>query len=113
TGRIERVVDARWVAMRVHENVALDPRVGAVEIEMVVTRAIEDVVDDLENRSGPLAAREINRVVETPGVAEIIVAENPVARDGNAVDPVQTLRPARRRIRRENAVLHDEGTGVE
>src|SRR5207253_1561101 len=61
TGGVERIVRACRITVRMHENVSLDPRVGAVQIEMVVTGPIENVVDDLKNCSGPLAASEINR----------------------------------------------------
>src|SRR5256885_2353069 len=98
--------------MDVHEDIALDPRVGAVEIEVVVRGAVEDVVDDLKNRAGPLAPGKVDRVVEAPGVAEIVVAENSVAARRNAVDAMKALWTRRRRIARENAVLNDERTAV-
>src|SRR6266702_7418699 len=99
--------------MNVHEDIALDPRVGAVKIEVVVRGAVEDVVDELKDGAGPLAAGKVDRVVETPGVAEIVVPEDSVAAGGNAVDAMKALRTRRRRIARENAVLNDERTAVE
>ena len=33
--------------MDVHENVALDPSVRAVELEVIIGRAVEHVVNDL------------------------------------------------------------------
>src|SRR5437870_8097938 len=99
--------------MNVHEDIALDPGVGAVKIEIVVRGAVEDVVDDLKDGAGPLAAGKIDGVVETPGVAEIVVPEDSVAAGGNAVDAMKALRTRRRRIAWENAVLNDERTAVE
>src|SRR5206468_6488886 len=99
--------------MDVHEDIALDPRVGAVEIEVIVRGAVEDVVDDLKNRPGPLAAGKIDGVVEAPGVTEIVVAENSVAAGENSVDAMKALGTRRRRITRENAVLNDKRAAVE
>ena len=111
--RVARIVGAGWVAMDVHENIAFDPGVGAVEIEVVVRGAVEDVVNDLQNGARPLASGEVDRVVKTPGVAEIIVPENAVATGGNPVDPMKALRTARGRVAGKNAVLNDERTSVE
>src|SRR5439155_6840859 len=104
---VARIVGAVRIAMDVHEDIALDPRVSAVEIEVIVRGAVEDVVDDLENRPGPLAAGKIDGVVEAPGVTEIVVAENSAAAGENSVDAMKALGTRRRRITRENAVLND------
>src|SRR5207245_11303955 len=63
--------------------------------------------------AGPLAAREIDGVVETPGVAEIIVAEDAMTAARDAVDAVKALRPVRGRIAGKDRVLNDERTAVE
>ena len=113
-GGIERVVRAVGVAVGVQEDVAFNPGVRAVEVEMIIARAVEDVVDDLENGTGPLAAGEVNGVIEAVGAAEVIVAENAVAAGRNAVHAVQHLRRARREgISREDRVLDDEGAFIE
>ena len=85
---------------------------------MIVARAVENVADDLQHGARAMAAGEINGVIETPGVAEIIIAEDAVAARANAVHTMQHLRLARARghrrgIGREDAVLHDEGRRVE
>ena len=74
------------IAMGVHEDVALDPGVGAVEVKMIVARAVEDIVDDLKNGTGALAAGEVDGVVEAIGVAKIIVAEDAMAAGRDSID---------------------------
>src|SRR6266850_2484537 len=104
--------------MDVHEDVAFDPRVGAIEVQAIIAGAVEDVVDDLEDGAGPIAAREINGVVERPGVAKIIVAENAVTAGRNSIHTVEHLRLPVLRIHRrprigwENTILNDERTAV-
>src|ERR1043166_8985853 len=116
-GRVARVVVAGRVAMDVQEDVSFDPGIGAVEIQAIVARAVEDIVDDLEDwpsaRALALATGEVDRVVETPGMAKIVVAENPVTACGDAVDSVQALRTAGRRVGRKITVLNDEGAAIE
>src|SRR6185295_2248854 len=52
TRSIERIVGPSGIPMRVHKDVAFDPGVRAVEVEMIVGSAVEDVVDDLEDGTG-------------------------------------------------------------
>jgi len=52
TGRVARVICAGRIAMDVHEDVAFDPGIGAVKVQAVVARPVEDVVNHLENRPG-------------------------------------------------------------
>src|SRR5216117_628387 len=40
--------------MHVHKDVALHPRVGAVEVETVIVAAAEDILDEVNNRPGPI-----------------------------------------------------------
>jgi hypothetical protein len=94
--------------MRVHENVALNPCIGAIEIQMIVSRPIENIADNLQDRSGTLATRKIDRVVEAPRVPKIIITENAVAADGDSIHAVQHLRSSRGGISRERAILNDE-----
>jgi len=63
--------------MTMHEEVALHPRVRAVEIEDVVIGANEHVVDELGDWPGPVAAGEIDDVIVTNRNAEIIAEEQP------------------------------------
>ena len=112
-GRVDGLVGARGVPMRVQEDVALNPGIRAVEVEMVVARPVEDVADDLQNRARPVAAREVDGVIEAPGVPEVVVAEDAVTGDGNAVHAVQHLGPGRGRVGGEGAVLDDERGVVE
>ena len=58
---VEGVVRPPRIPVHVHEDVPLDPGVGAVQIQAVVARAIEHVVDELQDRARPLAAGEVNR----------------------------------------------------
>src|ERR1043166_2307103 len=90
---VARIVGAVGVPMHVHEDIALDPGIGTVEVEVIIARAIKDIVDELQNRAGTLAAGEVDRVVETPGASEIVASKNAVAARGDAVDSMQTLGP--------------------
>ncbi len=105
---VQSVVRPRRVAMNVHENISFEPGVGAIEVEAIVRRTVENVVDELENGAGPVAARKINGVVEAPCVPKIVVAEDAIAARRNTVNPVEAFRARRRRIGGEEAVLHDE-----
>ena len=59
------------------EDVSLNPRIGAVEIEHIVTATRKNVVVILDNRlAGTVAAGEIHDVVVPRGAAEKIVAHN-------------------------------------
>src|SRR5207249_8616749 len=107
---IQRVVTPPGIAMHVHEHVALNPGISAVQIEAIVAGAIEYVVDDLQNRTRPVAPGKIDGVIESPGVPEIVVAENAIAAGGNAVDSMQALRSGRRWIAREHTILDNERT---
>src|SRR5205814_5241834 len=88
-GGIQGVIGTGRIAMDVHEDIPFDPGVGGVEVEAIVGSAIEDVVDELEDGARAIAASEINGVVEAPGVAEIVIAEDAIAASGNAVDAVE------------------------
>src|SRR5689334_5467715 len=99
--------------MDVHENVAFDPGVGAVQIEVIISCAIKDIVDNLQNSPRALSAREIDGVVEAPGASEVVVAENAITTDWNSIDAMEALRAGRRRVGGKETVLNDEGTVVE
>ena len=98
--------------MRMHEDVSLDPGISAVQIEVIIARAVEHVINHLQDGAGPLSASEINGVVKTPGMPKIIIAKDSVATGWDAVHAMQHLRPGRSRIAREETVLHDERTSV-
>src|SRR3954471_6087517 len=105
---IEHVVRARRVSMRVHKDVSLNPGIRAVQVEVIIRGSIKDVIDDLENRPGPIAAGEVDRIIEAPGVPKVVVPENSVASQGDAIDSMQALWTGWRWIGWEVAVLHDE-----
>ena len=94
--------------MRVHEDVSFNPGISAVEIEMIIGSAIKDVVNDLEDRTGAIAPGEVDGVVEAPGVAKIVVAENAVAPIRNSVHAMEHFRAGRTRISGKIAVLNNE-----
>src|SRR5437773_9933870 len=64
--------------MHVHKDVALHPRVGAVDVETVIVAAAEDILDEVNNRARAVAAGEIHHVVITYWLAEKIPKENTV-----------------------------------
>ena len=99
--------------MDMHEDVAFDPGVGAVEVEAIIRSAIKDVVDELQNGVGAIATGEVDGVVETPGMAEIVIAENAVAIDRDAIDAMKAFGAGWRRVAGEVAVLDDERTAIE
>ena len=96
--------------MNVHEDVAFDPGVRAVEVQAIIGSAVKDIVDELDNRTGAITTREVDGIVEPPGMAEVIIAENAVTRGGNPVHPVKAFRPGRRRVTGKIAILHNERT---
>ena len=71
---VAHVVSPVGVAVRVQEDVPFDPRVGAVEVQMVVAGPVEHIIEDLQNGAGPLAPGEVDGVVESVGMADVIVA---------------------------------------
>ena len=97
--------------MRVQEDVSLDPRIRAVEVEQVVIAAHEDVVDDLENRARSIAAGEVERVIVALDLAPEVARENaaPARLDAaRAVDRLEAPRGGR-----EETVLDDERCTIE
>src|SRR5438067_2871600 len=67
----------------------------------------------MEVRAGAIAAVYIDSVFESPGVSEIIIAQDAIASRRNAVDAVQALRSGRSGVGGEGAILDDEGTAIE
>src|SRR5205823_2363856 len=63
-GRVAGIIPAGRIAMNVHENVSFDPGIGAVEVKIVITRAIKNVIDDLKNSARAISAGEIDGVIE-------------------------------------------------
>ena len=103
----------RVQAVDVHEDVALDPHVRAVDVEQIVVRADHHVVVKLEDRAGAVAAGEIEHiVVVTRGAGHLaeerVADDRPSARWRRGIRPVDALEIRARRRGRENAVAHDE-----
>jgi hypothetical protein len=78
------------IASPVHmlKNIALDPGIGAIDIQPIIGRAGKDVVDDVEDGRGPFAAAMIDHVGVTDRLAEEVMADDsvPVAADVPATD---------------------------
>src|SRR5207302_652437 len=94
-GGIARIVGAVRVAMDVHEDVALDPCVRAVEVEVVVGGPVEDVVD-VERGVVPANGRAAARVEIDIGQSALDgrvdkIEAAPVAASGHVCD-VDALR---------------------
>src|SRR4051812_962318 len=62
--------------MSVKEDISLDPRIGAVEIEVIVACAVKDIVDHLQNGARTVAACKIHSVIVPKRMPEIVVAQN-------------------------------------
>ena len=77
----------------VHEDVALDPGISAVQVENVIGRAGEDVVVELDDRLTQLtiAAGKVNDVLAAAGYAEKAIANDPVPAGLDAARAVQQL----------------------
>src|SRR2546421_202199 len=79
--------------MTVQEDVALDPRVGAVEVQLIVARAGKNVIQKLDNGLvGPIAAGEINHVAIADGKAKEVARENAMAAALDAAGSVYQLK---------------------
>ena len=65
--------------MEVHDNIALDPGIGGVEIDAVITAAEEDVVDKSADGARKLSTGEIDDVVVAGGCAEDVAFKEGVA----------------------------------
>ena len=66
--------------VRADEQVAFDEAICPVQVENIVAGAGEDVVEDLEDGAGPLAAGEVDDVVETGGGAKPVALDDAVTR---------------------------------
>ena len=67
------------VLLEVHEHIAFDVRIAAVEVEAVVTAAQEQVAQHLGDWSGPLRPAEVDDVAVAGGGPEHIAFEDEVA----------------------------------
>src|SRR5881296_305852 len=97
--------------MAVEEDISLDPRVGAVEIQDIVVRADEDILEELDNRSRSIAPGKINRVIVARWLAEEVAQEQAASAGFDAARAMHQFK--RSRGGRENAVLHDERRTVQ
>src|SRR6267142_745080 len=64
--------------MGVHENIAFDPCIGAVQVEHVIDRASENVIVVLDNFLAEIAiaAGEIHDVVIAAGIAKETITDD-------------------------------------
>eukprot|EP00825_Cyclidium_porcatum_P043716 TRINITY_DN6272_c0_g1_i1.p2 TRINITY_DN6272_c0_g1~~TRINITY_DN6272_c0_g1_i1.p2 ORF type:complete len:671 (+),score=101.56 TRINITY_DN6272_c0_g1_i1:130-2142(+) len=98
------------VLVLAHKEVAFDVGVGAVEVEELVGGVPgENVIDELGDRSGTVAAGEVNDVVVTGGSAKVVALEEAVAVGRHGPEMHQFIAGDARQIR----VLEDEGTVVD
>ena len=65
--------------MKMHEDVAFNPGIGAVEIPTIVVTLFDYVVDEMNDRLRTIAPCEIHDVGVAVCSAEIIASENAVA----------------------------------
>ena len=93
------------------KDVALDPCVGAIEIQLVVRRATEHIVDEMNDRPRPIAAREIDHVIVGDWFSEEVALENSMPAALDAAGPVHEFK-TRRRVR-EHAILHNERGAID
>ena len=102
--------------MHPEKYIPLNPRIRRIQIQTVVRRPVKHVPDHLQNRTGTIPAREINRVIEPPRVPEIIAPEHAVAARRNPRHAMQHLRRTRHierpRIRRKHRVRHHKRTVI-
>src|SRR5438093_8225618 len=96
--------------MDVHENVPLDPCVGAIDVETVVLRTGKDIVNEMHDRTRPIAAGEIHHVVITDGGAEKVPQENAVPAAFDSSRAMDQLEFGCRG--RKHAIADDKGGAV-
>src|ERR1051325_4368649 len=77
--------------MSVHENVAFDPRIGAVQVEHVVSRTSKDIIVVLDNRLAEItiAAGKVHDVHAAAGGAEKAFAHDPAPAAFDSAGAVQ------------------------
>src|SRR2546426_1411737 len=97
--------------MAVQEDVALDPGIGAVEVQLIIARAGKDVIQKLDNGAGPIATGEINHVVVADGNAKEVARKNAVAPALDAARSMDQLKLGGRAG--EFAVANNERSAVQ
>src|SRR5206468_2861846 len=97
--------------VQVQEDVALDPGIGAVEIEAVVVAAGDNIFDEMDDRVRAIAAGEIDDIIVAGGLAEEVAQEQAVPVAADALGAMARLK--RRRGSREIAVADDEAGAVQ
>jgi hypothetical protein len=95
----------------VQKNVSFDPRIGAVEVEDVIIGTNEDVVEELDDRPGTVAASEIHGIVVADRLADKVSLEDTAPSRLDALSSVNQFELRRRAG--EHAVLHDERSAIE
>jgi hypothetical protein len=58
-----RTVRRRTVSMHMHKDVAFDPSVRSIEVQTVVLRAAEHIIDKMHDWTRPVPAGEIDDIV--------------------------------------------------
>ena len=99
--------------MGMHENVALDPGIGVVEVEHVIDRASEDIIVELDDglTEIAIATGKIHDVVTAGGRTEETIADNAAS---TAFDPAAAVKGFKRGgSGRECATAHEKRTTVE
>ncbi len=102
-----------WIHVSVHEDIALDPGVGAIEVENVIGSAKEDVVVVLDDRltQVAIAAGIIHNVIVAAGRAEETLANDTVTA---ALNPGRAMHQLESRGGgREDATAENERSSIE
>src|SRR4051794_1888611 len=101
----------RAILVGMDKNIVLHPGVGPVEIEDVIAGAHKDVVDEMNDRARPIAAREIDHVVIADWTAKKVPGKNPMSATLNAAVAMDHLEPPRRV--RKHTILDHEGSIID
>ena len=74
-----------------HEYISLDPSIGAIQIQDVIVRAVEDTVQHLQNGAGTIAPGEVDGVIVVNGFAEPAVPDDSLSARSYAAGSMHRL----------------------
>ena len=67
------------------KDISFNVRIRSIQVEDVITGAAEDVIEDLQNATRPLAAPEINDIVQAGRGAKEVAFDDAMARRRQSV----------------------------